>query len=45
MADGEEREQLKQQINWMRATKTAVIVSEEQGEVDKFRSGGLILPS
>ena len=40
MADGEEREQLKQQINWMRATKTAVIVSEEQGEVDKFRKWG-----
>ncbi|HLF67346.1 MAG TPA: DEAD/DEAH box helicase family protein, partial [Gammaproteobacteria bacterium] len=40
MADGEEREQLKQQIDWMRATKTAVIVSEEQGEIDKFRKWG-----
>ena len=40
MADGEEREQLKQQIKWMRATKIAVIVSEEQGEVDKFRKWG-----
>jgi len=40
MANGEEREQLKQQINWMRATKIAVIVSEEQGEVDKFRKWG-----
>ena len=44
MAEGEEREQLKRQIDWMRATKTAVIVSEEQGEVDKFRKWGLILP-
>lgn len=41
MADGEEREQLKRQIEWMRETKTAVIVSEEQGEVDKFRKWGL----
>ncbi len=40
MADGEEKEQLKRQIDWMRATKTAVIVSEEQGEVDKFRKWG-----
>lgn len=40
MADGEEREQLKRQIEWMRATKTAVVVSEEQGEVDKFRKWG-----
>lgn len=36
----EEIEQLKRQIDWMRATKTAVIVSEEQGEVDKFRKWG-----
>ncbi|MEA3255544.1 MAG: HsdR family type I site-specific deoxyribonuclease [Candidatus Altiarchaeota archaeon] len=33
MAGGEEREQLKRQIDWMHETKTAVIVSEEQGEV------------
>ncbi len=29
------------QINWMRQTRMAVVVSEEQGEVDKFRKWGL----
>jgi len=29
------------QINWMKSTQMAVIVSEEQGEVDKFRKWGL----
>ncbi len=29
------------QIDWMRETRTAVVVSEEQGEVDKFRRWGL----
>ena len=28
---------LRRQIDWMRETRAAVIVSEEQGEVDKFR--------
>ncbi|MCJ7548091.1 MAG: HsdR family type I site-specific deoxyribonuclease, partial [Anaerolineae bacterium] len=28
---------LKRQIDWMKETCTAVVVSEEQGEVDKFR--------
>ncbi len=32
---------LKHQIDWMRETKAAVVVSEEQGEVDKFRRWGL----
>lgn len=29
------------QLDWMKATKAAVIVSEEQGEVDRFRKWGL----
>jgi len=29
------------QIQWMRETRTAVVVSEEQGEVEKFRRWGL----
>lgn len=29
------------QIDWMRETRMAVVVSEEQGEVDKFRKWGL----
>ena len=28
---------LKRQIDWMRETRTAVVVSEEQGEVERFR--------
>ena len=32
---------LQRQINWMRETRVAVVVSEEQGEVDKFRKWGL----
>src|SRR5581483_7661339 len=38
---GEEREKLEAQIAWMRETRMAVIVSEEQGEVDKFRKWDL----
>jgi type I restriction enzyme, R subunit len=32
---------LKRQIEWMRDTRTAVVVSEEQGEVEKFRKWDL----
>lgn len=31
----------RRQIEWMKATQMAVVVSEEQGEVDKFRKWGL----
>lgn len=31
----------RRQIEWMRQTRMAVIVSEEQGEVDKFKKEGL----
>ena len=31
----------REQINWMRETRMAVVVSEEQGEVDKFRKWDL----
>ena len=32
---------LSAQIDWMRETRTAVVISEEQGEVEKFRKWGL----
>jgi type I restriction enzyme, R subunit len=36
---------LERKLAWMRGTQTAVVISEEQGEVDKFRKWGLdILP-
>ncbi len=40
MASGEEKDQLANQLIWMKETEMAVIVSEEQGEVDKFRQWG-----
>ncbi len=36
-ADEQEKGYLTQQIDWMRQTRAAVVVSEEQGEVEKFR--------
>ena len=38
---GEERVALEGQLAWMKETKIAVVVSEEQGEVAKFRNWGL----
>ena len=35
--DEQEKGYLTQQIDWMRETRAAVVVSEEQGEVEKFR--------
>jgi len=32
---------LRRQIDWMQETRAAVVVSEEQGEVEKFRKWGL----
>lgn len=40
-ADEQEEIYLKRQIDWMRETRRAVVVSEEQGEVDKFRKWNL----
>lgn len=40
MAAGEEKDNLSNLLIWMKETKMAVIVSEEQGEVDKFRKWG-----
>ena len=40
MAAGEEKDHLYNQLIWMKETEMAVIVSEEQGEVDKFRKWG-----
>jgi type I restriction enzyme R subunit len=37
VADEQEYVHRKRQIEWMRETRMAVVVSEEQGEVDKFR--------
>ena len=43
--DEEEKTYLRRQIDWMRETRPAVVVSEEQGEVEKFRKWGLdIIP-
>jgi type I restriction enzyme, R subunit len=44
-ADEQEEVYRHRQINWMRETRMAVVVSEEQGEVDKFRRWDLdIIP-
>ena len=44
-ADGERKTYLQRQLEWMRETRMAVVVSEEQGEVEKFRKWGLdIIP-
>lgn len=40
MAAGEEKDYFSNQLIWMKETKMAVIVSEEQGEVEKFRKWG-----
>ena len=40
-ADEQEEVYQRRQIDWMRETQMAVVVSEEQGEVDKFRKWGL----
>ena len=41
VSDEQEEIYLNRQIEWMRQTRIAVIVSEEQGEVDKFRKWDL----
>jgi len=40
MAAREEKDYFSNQLIWMKETKMAVIVSEEQGEVEKFRKWG-----
>jgi len=43
--DEQEEQYRRRQIEWMRQTRTAVVVSEEQGEVEKFRKWELdIIP-
>ncbi len=37
VADEQDYVHRRRQVEWMRATRMAVVVSEEQGEVDKFR--------
>jgi type I restriction enzyme R subunit len=39
--DEQEEVYLKRQIDWMRETRAAVVISEEQGEVEKFRKWDL----
>jgi len=39
--DEQEEVYLRRQIEWMRQTRMAVVVSEEQGEVEKFQKWGL----
>ena len=41
LADDQEAQMRKRQIAWMRETRIAVVVSEEQNEVKKFRKWGL----
>jgi type I restriction enzyme R subunit len=41
VTDEQEEIYQQRQIDWMRETRTAVVVSEEQGEVDKFRKWDL----
>lgn len=41
VTDEQEQVYLQRQIEWMRKTLKAVVVSEEQGEVEKFRQWGL----
>ncbi len=40
-SDEQEKGYLTRQMNWMRETRLAVVVSEEQGEVDRFRQWDL----
>lgn len=40
-ADEQELADRQRQLEWVKATKAVVIVSEEQGEVDRFRKWGL----
>jgi len=40
LAAGEEKDRFSNQLIWMKETRMAVIVSEEQGEVEKFRKWG-----
>ena len=40
LAAGEEKNRFSNQLIWMKETRMAVIVSEEQGEVEKFRKWG-----
>ena len=43
--DEQEKLALRRRINWMRETRMAVVISEEQGEVEKFNQWGLdIIP-
>jgi len=39
--DEQDEQYRRRQIEWMRQTQMAVVVSEEQGEVEKFRKGEL----
>jgi len=41
LSDEQEQIFLERKIEWMRQTQMAVVISEEQGEVDKFRKWGL----
>ena len=41
VTDEQEIADRQRQLSWMRETKMAVVISEEQGEVEKFRNWGL----
>jgi type I restriction enzyme R subunit len=44
-ADDQDEQYRRRQIDWMRETRAAVVVSEEQGEIDKFRKWNLDIQS
>ena len=41
LSDEQEKKEFQRRIDWMRETRMAVVVSEEQGEVEKFRKWDL----
>lgn len=43
--DAQEEQYRRRQIDWMRQTRMAVVISEEQGEVEKFRKWNLDITS
>ena len=45
IADEQDEQFRRRQLDWMRETRMAVVVSEEQGEVDKFRKWKLDITS
>ncbi len=45
IAEEDDRIQQQMQLDWMKETQIAVMISEEQGEVNKFRNMGSGYPA